>query len=97
MMYGRGKSATTSNVVTSKAGRERFCIADDVLKLAGDAIAIEKHYSQAAGAPTPLDIEWAKDGRGGAIYIVQAPRDSRPAARLRLSKPMRSRRAALRW
>ena len=73
MIYGRGKSATTRNVATSKADRERFCIGDDdVLKLAGHAIAIEEHYSRAAGAPTPMDIEWAKDGPGGEIYIVQA-------------------------
>jgi pyruvate,water dikinase len=72
MIYGQGRSATR-NVVTSKADRECFCIGDDdVLKLAGHAIAIEDHYSQAAGAPTPMDIEWAKDGPGGEIYIVQA-------------------------
>jgi pyruvate,water dikinase len=73
MIYGRGKSATTRNVVTSKADRERLCIGDDdVLALAGHAIAIEEHYSRAAGAPTPMDIEWAKDGPGGELYIVQA-------------------------
>ena len=73
MIYGHGGSATTRNVGTSKADRERFCIGDDdVLKLAGHAIAIEDHYSRAAGAPTPMDIEWAKDGPTGELYIVQA-------------------------
>jgi pyruvate,water dikinase len=73
MVYGRDKSAATRNVVTSRVDRERFCVSDDdVLKLAGHAIAIEDHYSRAAGAPTPMDIEWAKDGPGGELYIVQA-------------------------
>lgn len=65
--------ATTRNKPTSKAERGRFCISDqDVLILAGYAIAIEDHYSLKAGRPTPMDIEWAKDGEDGELYIVQA-------------------------
>jgi len=68
-----GKDHRTLNVSTSAKDRDRFCIADDdVLKLAGYAITIEEHYSQEAGAPMPMDIEWAKDGPHGEIYIVQA-------------------------
>jgi pyruvate,water dikinase len=68
----RGK-ASTSNKATPKAMRERFCISDqDVLALAGHAITIEDHYSHNAGKPTPMDIEWAKDGETGELYIVQA-------------------------
>ena len=66
-------AATTRNVTTTQAERERFCIDDDaVLELARHAITIEQHYSQVNGAPTPMDIEWAKDGPDGDIYIVQA-------------------------
>jgi len=73
MIYARGHDTATRNVETSKADRDRFCIDDaDVLKLAGHAITIEDHYSGLAGSPTPMDIEWAKDGPGGEIYIVQA-------------------------
>ena len=36
------------------------------------AIRIEAHYSELAGHPTPMDIEWAKDGEDGKLYIVQA-------------------------
>ncbi|WP_454633207.1 phosphoenolpyruvate synthase [Bradyrhizobium cenepequi] len=72
MVYARGR-ATTRSVATSRADRERFCIGDDdVLKLAQYAVAIEKHYSDKAGGPTPMDIEWAKDGRDGELYIIQA-------------------------
>jgi pyruvate,water dikinase len=66
-------AATTRNVTTTAAERERFCINDDaVLEIARHAITIEKHYSQANAAATPMDIEWAQDGPDGDIYIVQA-------------------------
>ena len=58
---------TTRNVPTPKADRQRFCLTDaDVLELAGYACAIEAHYGR------PMDIEWAKDGVDGKLYIVQA-------------------------
>jgi pyruvate,water dikinase len=44
----------------------------DVLELAHAALAIEAHYSRRRGEPTPMDIEWAKDGTDGRLYIVQA-------------------------
>lgn len=72
MVYARGH-ASTRNVTTPQADRKRFCIGDeDVLELARCAIAVENHYSQKAGAPTPMDVEWAKDGSDGALYIIQA-------------------------
>jgi pyruvate,water dikinase len=65
-----GRSGT-QNHPTSRAERERFCIADsEVLALAGHAIAIEDHYSLKAGRPTPMDIEWAKDGEDGKLYVT---------------------------
>jgi len=58
---------TTRNIPTPKADRERFCLADaDVLELADAAIKIEQHYGH------PMDMEWAKDGVDGHLYIVQA-------------------------
>ena len=74
LVYAGGRSgATTRNVRTSRAARERFCLTDaEVLDLAGYAIRIEDHYSGLAGQPTPMDIEWAKDGEDGRLYIVQA-------------------------
>ncbi|HEX2871748.1 MAG TPA: phosphoenolpyruvate synthase [Polyangiaceae bacterium] len=44
----------------------------DVLTLARWALAIERHYSASAGRATPMDIEWARDGRSGELFIVQA-------------------------
>jgi pyruvate, water dikinase len=53
--------------------RNRFCLAGfEVLQLAEWACAIEDHYSGLAGRPQPMDIEWAKDGITGELYILQA-------------------------
>ena len=58
---------TTRNIPTPKADRARFCLTDeDVLELAGYACTIEQHYGR------PMDMEWAKDGIDGKLYIVQA-------------------------
>ena len=74
MVYAEGGSRqTTRNVPTSNAERERLCIGDeDVLTLADYAIKVEKHYSAKAGKPRPMDMEWAKDGHDGLLYMVQA-------------------------
>ncbi|MFC2006537.1 phosphoenolpyruvate synthase, partial [Chloroflexota bacterium] len=74
MVYGSNDSmALTRNVEVPKADRRRFCMSDDdVLKLTGYAILIEEHYSKKAGKARPMDIEWAKDGRDGDLFIVQA-------------------------
>ncbi|HVL75329.1 MAG TPA: phosphoenolpyruvate synthase, partial [Noviherbaspirillum sp.] len=74
MVYsGAAGRETTRNVPTPREDRQRFCISDaEVLELAQAAIVIEEHYSGAAGTPMPMDIEWAKDGVDGKLYIVQA-------------------------
>lgn len=68
MIYAEGETRrTTQNIPTPKADRERFCLSDaDVLELAGYALKIEAHYGH------PMDLEWAKDGLDGQLYIVQA-------------------------
>src|SRR5579883_102525 len=72
MVYAQGHK-TTRNVATSLADRRKFCINDeDVLELAHSAIVVENHYSKKAGRPTPMDVEWAKDGEDGSLYIIQA-------------------------
>lgn len=53
--------------------RNRFCLAGfEVLQLAKWACAIEDHYSKRAGKHQPMDIEWAKDGVTGELFILQA-------------------------
>ncbi len=63
----------TKNIETDEKERRRFCIDDeDVMVLADYAIRVEKHYSKKAGYRKPMDMEWAKDGLDGNLYMVQA-------------------------
>ncbi|HEY0723126.1 MAG TPA: PEP/pyruvate-binding domain-containing protein, partial [Pyrinomonadaceae bacterium] len=72
LVYGDG-SRTTRSELTPESERMRFSLTDDeVLKLARWACVIEEHYSAQAGHPQPMDIEWAKDGITGELFIVQA-------------------------
>ncbi len=69
MQFGDASSAGRSvrTVDVPEAERNRFSLNDaDVLELARAALAIEKHYGR------PMDIEWAKDGSDGRIYVLQA-------------------------
>ena len=74
MVYAQGQTkSTTRNERVPDAERGRYCITDtEVLKLAEYALTIEQHYSQEAGHTKPMDMEWAKDGLDGKLYIVQA-------------------------
>lgn len=61
------------NVPTPPSERAQYCLSDDeVLQLAKWAMAIEGHYTKLHGKPTPMDIEWARDGVSGDLFIVQA-------------------------
>ncbi len=67
MIYAKGAAHPTRNVPTSKAEREAFVLGDaEILGLARYAVLIEDHYGQ------PMDMEWARDGETGELYIVQA-------------------------
>ncbi len=72
----RGASPGTSALQTEpvpEPERRRHCLGDAaVLEIAGAALRIEQHYSQRAGRWCPMDIEWAQDGPGGPLYVVQA-------------------------
>jgi len=66
---GRG----VRTVETEESERQRFALSDDdVLALADQALIIEDHYSARNGRTTPMDIEWARDGEDGRLYILQA-------------------------
>jgi pyruvate,water dikinase len=63
----------TANIDTSTEERNHFCISDaEVMVLADYAIKVENHYSKKAGFYKPMDMEWAKDGIDGHLYMVQA-------------------------
>jgi pyruvate, water dikinase len=67
IIYDVSRGKTTRAVNTPKDERERFVLTnEDILTLARWAVAIESHYAR------PMDIEWAKDGGTGALFIVQA-------------------------
>ncbi len=72
LVYARN-GGTTKKVSVPKNRRRQLCLSDEeVLCLARWAVRIEKHYSERAGKPMPMDIEWAKDGETGDLFIVQA-------------------------
>jgi pyruvate,water dikinase len=67
MIYHPDPNEFVETVKVEPEERNRFCITDaEVEELARQAMIIEKHYQR------PMDIEWAKDGDDGRIYIVQA-------------------------
>lgn len=69
MVYGDEGTTTKSTKIieVDKADRTQFALnSDELTRLAKQAMIIEKHYGQ------PMDIEWAKDGDTGEIFIVQA-------------------------
>ena len=67
MVYSDAPNERVKNEATPVGLQNQFSISDaDVEELAKQALVIEQHYQR------PMDIEWAKDGHTGKIYIVQA-------------------------
>jgi len=67
MVYGGEANGGVETRDVEESRRLSFCISDaEATELAKQAVTIEKHYGQ------PMDIEWAKDGENGRLYIVQA-------------------------
>ena len=68
MVYGKSKKDdTTVNIHTPRTKQQQFILSDqEVITLAKWALLIEKHYKR------PMDIEWAKDGITGELFIIQA-------------------------
>jgi pyruvate,water dikinase len=72
IVYGT-ESSPTKTVATSTQESRRFILEDsEILRLAEWAIIIEDHYSRKAKCFRPMDMEWAKDGLTGELFIVQA-------------------------
>ena len=83
LVYGDG-NRTTRSEATPVPERGKFSLTDEeVLKLAEWACLIEEHYSQQAGHPQAMDIEWAKDGVTGELFVVQARPETVHSAKTR--------------
>lgn len=73
LVYARsGARDIEEQRVSLEERRKPVLTEDEILTLARWAVRIEAQYSERAGSPTPMDIEWAKDGRTGQLFIVQA-------------------------
>ncbi len=73
MIYDVGGTKLTKNISTPTSERIKYAINDEeILQLARWASSIETHYSQVRDTYTPMDIEWAKDGVTGELFVVQA-------------------------
>ena len=73
LVYDTAAAGGTRNIPVPPQDRRRFSISDDeILQLARWACIIEEHYSAKKGRPTPMDVEFAKDGRTGELFILQA-------------------------
>ncbi|PIR97881.1 MAG: phosphoenolpyruvate synthase [Candidatus Colwellbacteria bacterium CG10_big_fil_rev_8_21_14_0_10_42_22] len=75
MIYAKGKKGIrpVKVVPTSPKERNSFVLSEkEILTLARWGVEIEKHYSKKYDKWTPMDMEWAKDGRTGKLFIVQA-------------------------
>jgi pyruvate,water dikinase len=73
LVYDEGGNRAVKTVPVPAGDRARYALSDDeILTLSRWACAIEDHYSRLRGVATPMDIEWAKDGQTGELFIVQA-------------------------
>ncbi len=67
------ESGGIKDIETTEEERMRYSLSDDdVLTLAKWAVSIENHYSKRNNRYTPMDVEWAKDGKTGQLFVVQA-------------------------
>ncbi len=73
LIYSVGDTTSTQDAPVSLEDQKKFALSDDeILSLARWGLIIEEYYSQQAGEHRPMDIEWAKDGQNGKLYILQA-------------------------
>jgi pyruvate,water dikinase len=73
LIYDTGGGKMVKNVPVAPADRRKLALTDDeVLELARWGCIVEDHYSAQRAVPTPMDLEWAKDGRTGELFIMQA-------------------------
>ena len=89
MVYSKNPndSDTTKDINTSRDELNSFSLSDDdIIKLAIFGIKIENHYSKIANEYRPMDIEWAKDGQSGELFIVQARPETVQSKKMKLKQ-----------
>lgn len=86
LVYATGTRSTRSEATLAR-DRVQYCLSDsEVSQLARWACLIEEHYSKLAQQPQPMDIEWAKDGLTGQLFVLQArPETVHSAKRIQAS------------
>ncbi len=73
LVYEEGGSRLVRSVSVPEEERSRFVLdEDEILTLAQWAVLVEDHYARRRGADSPMDMEWAKDGRTGELFLLQA-------------------------
>lgn len=73
LVYDAGGGKMVKNIPVAPGDRIKFALTDDeILQLARWACIVEDHYSAKRGRHAPMDLEWAKDGHTGELFIVQA-------------------------
>jgi pyruvate,water dikinase len=73
MIYSSSKESPVKEVDVAEKDRNIFVLNnEEILTLSKWGLEIEKHYTERRGLPTPMDMEWAKDGESGELFIVQA-------------------------
>ncbi|HJW34860.1 MAG TPA: phosphoenolpyruvate synthase [Holophagaceae bacterium] len=73
LIYDEGGNRRVRTVPVTEAERRRFTLDDEaILTLARWACLVEDHYSAQRGSHTAMDLEWAQDGPGGPLYLLQA-------------------------
>ncbi len=86
LVYDVGGSKSTKNVPVPPSERKKLALSDEeILELARWACVIEDHYSGVNGRYTPMDMEWAKDGITGQLFIVQARPETVQSRKKKLS------------
>jgi pyruvate,water dikinase len=87
LIYATGDRLTTQEVNVSDEDRQKFCLTNaEIIELAEYVLTIENYYSHLKGTWSPMDVEWAKDGVDGKLYIVQARPETVHATELRATE-----------
>ncbi len=84
LIYGSSEMYPVKKFAVERSQQERFCLSDEqILELARMVMIIEDYYSSLNQKWTPMDVEWAQDGKAGKLYIVQARPETVHSARHR--------------